>query len=308
MTIPKFSVVIPCYNRADRIMPTLESVMRQTWQDFECIVVDDGSKDGEALKAVVEGLNSPKFRYVRRENGGGSAARNTGILEARGEYVALLDSDDQFLPEKLQVCADTLAGVTDERVMCYSQLMVDRGVGKTWIKPPEGLKPGERVDEYIMCGAGWVQTSTMVLSAGLAKTVLFNEALPSSQDTDFAIRCATAGARYIFIQQPLVIMEDRYDPTRVSKQKNFRPLLNWIETMRGVHISDRSYWAYRGWQCARIASFTNRPLAVWIYLQSIVHRPYSLKTSLQIAAQILIPQTLYQRMSSWIVNVFGKRA
>ncbi len=306
MQQPKFSVVVPVYNRADRILPTLESVRNQTCQDFECIVVDDGSWDGDALKAVVDGLGDPRFRYVWRENGGGGAARNTGIHEATGRYIALLDSDDQFLPHKLSTQERVLDALTDDLVMCYSRLMVDRGVGKTWVKPPNGLRPQERVDEYIMCGAGWIQTSTMVLTAQLAKSVLFDESLPSSQDTDFAIRCATAGARFEFVPEALIIMEDRYDPKRVSKQAKYQPLLDWIERMRGTHVSDRSYWAFRGWECARIASYSDRPKAIRIFMQSIVHRPYSLKMSLIIAAQILIPQTVYQKIASAVVNLAGR--
>lgn len=92
----QFSIVIPAYNRADTILPTLQSVQAQTFDDFECLIVDDGSKDGAALKQVVEGMNDPRFHYIHRENGGGGAARNTGIMAAKGDYIAFLDSDDFF--------------------------------------------------------------------------------------------------------------------------------------------------------------------------------------------------------------------
>ncbi|MEM1049433.1 MAG: glycosyltransferase family 2 protein [Pseudomonadota bacterium] len=308
MQEPKFSVVVPVYNRADRILPTLESVRNQTCQDFECIVVDDGSKDGDALKAVVEKLDDPRFRYLRRENGGGGAARNTGIHAATGRYIAFLDSDDQFLPHKLETHERVLETLSDDLIFCYSRLLIDRGVGKTWVKPPNGLRPQQRVDEYLMCGAGWMQTSTVVATTRLAKSVLFSESLPSSQDTDFAVRSAKAGAHFEFIPEALVIMEDRYDPMRVSKQLKYKPLLDWIESMRGTHVSERSYWAYRGWVCARIASYSDRPKAIMIFLQSIIHRPYSLKTSMIIAAQIMIPRTLYQKIASVIVNLVGRTA
>jgi len=86
--MPRFTVVVPVCNRAWSVLPTLESVRDQTFTDFECIVVDDGSADGEELRRVVEGLADPRFGYVRRENGGESAARNTGIDSTRGEFVA----------------------------------------------------------------------------------------------------------------------------------------------------------------------------------------------------------------------------
>ena len=98
---PRFSVIIACYNRANIIGPCLASVQAQSLTDFECIIVDDGSDDSVALAQVVLALNDPRFRVIRRENGGGGAARNTGIAAARADWIAFLDSDDEFLPHKL---------------------------------------------------------------------------------------------------------------------------------------------------------------------------------------------------------------
>jgi glycosyltransferase involved in cell wall biosynthesis len=93
------SVVIPSYNRAGIVGASIESVLRQSWTNVEVIVVDDGSKDD--TRAVVEAYGAP-VRYVHQANAGVSAARNTGFAHARGEFVALLDSDDLYLPWKLE--------------------------------------------------------------------------------------------------------------------------------------------------------------------------------------------------------------
>jgi glycosyltransferase involved in cell wall biosynthesis len=92
------SVIVPTYNRAGIVRAAIDSVLRQTYANVEVIVVDDGSTDD--TRQVVEGYGAP-VRYLHQRNGGVSAARNFGFAHARGEFVALLDSDDQFLPWKL---------------------------------------------------------------------------------------------------------------------------------------------------------------------------------------------------------------
>lgn len=304
---PLVTVVIPTYNRAGTILPTLLSVQRQTFTNFECLVIDDGSEDVEELESVVARLDN-RFRVLRKSNGGASSARNTGIQVARGEYIALLDSDDQFHPEKLELQLAAVSGHEEQPVLCYTQLLVDRGIGKHWVKPPRGVRAGERVDEYLMSSDGWIQTSTMLLTADIARHVMFSADLPSSQDTDFAIRVVNAGAELIFIPRPLVTMNDVYDPTRVSKQTKFVPLLSWIEKMRHAgQISERSYWAYRGWQIARIASYSDRTRGIRLYLSSLIRGAFRPKVALIVLAQVLIPQGTYQRIATFFVKIAGRR-
>ena len=99
--MPLVSVIIPSYQSADALPNALDSVQRQTFTDLEVIVVDDGSTDD--TRAVVEAASTadPRIRYLYQENQGPAAARNTGIAAAEGEYIALLDADDTWEPEKL---------------------------------------------------------------------------------------------------------------------------------------------------------------------------------------------------------------
>ena len=94
------SVIVPTYNRRETIQAAIASVQRQTFEDWELVVVDDGSTDDTA--ALIEG-SDPRLVLIRQMNQGVNAARNTGMLRARGQYIAFLDSDDEWLPHHLEL-------------------------------------------------------------------------------------------------------------------------------------------------------------------------------------------------------------
>src|SRR5690242_14976762 len=98
---PSVSVIIPTYNRARFVGEAVASALAQTLPPLEVIVVDDGSTDDTA--DVVARLNDPRVVYLRQENAGPATARNTGVEAARGDLIALLDSDDRWLPRKLEL-------------------------------------------------------------------------------------------------------------------------------------------------------------------------------------------------------------
>jgi len=98
--MPKVSVIIPCYNAEDFIKEAIESVLAQSFQDFEILVVDNNSKDNS--KAIIESFTNKRVKYLRQEIQGEAAARNKGIEEASGEYIAFLDADDLWKANKLE--------------------------------------------------------------------------------------------------------------------------------------------------------------------------------------------------------------
>ena len=307
MSKPYFSVVIPVFNRASSILPVLNSVISQSFTDWEIIVVDDGSKDIVELEKVVNDIQDSRIRLVKRINGGGGAARNTGIDAAEGEYIALLDSDDYFLEDKLKVYHQVIERSDRTVQLAWSRFHVDRGNGRDWIKPTNGPKKDERIDEYLTCTTGWIQTSTVVVEKSLAQKVRFSEKLPSSQDTDFAIRCYLAGANFEFIEECYSIMDDVYDPRRVSKQANVQPLLLWMEEIKNNGISKKSYLGFKGWQCARIQSETNKIAALQLFATALMGGSFSPSTAVRIFLQIIITQKTYQKIMTLAVLIFGKR-
>lgn len=105
------SVVIPLYNKEASIKQSLMSVLSQSYQDFEVVIVDDGSTDDSAAK--VEEIHDPRVRLIRQENGGPSKARNTGVKNARGEWIVLLDADDELLPNGLETFQNIIDKASD---------------------------------------------------------------------------------------------------------------------------------------------------------------------------------------------------
>lgn len=115
------SVVIPYYNRAEWLKLAVDSVLTQTFRDFELIVVDDGSEEDPHLA----GVDDPRIRYVRQDHRGVSAARNHGIQLATGKYIAFLDADDLFMPEKLEVQVGQMEARPDIRLSHTSYRRMD---------------------------------------------------------------------------------------------------------------------------------------------------------------------------------------
>ena len=246
---PRVSIVIPVFNRARAVIPSLESVRAQTFTDFECIVVDDGSKDGDELRAVVERLDDPRFRYVRRENGGASAARNTGVAEAKGDIIAFLDSDDRWLPGKL---GNDIEAGADRRVI-FSAVAVERAGRIVENRPTVRPRPGEPMAEYLACRGGWTPTPTIALPISVARAVPFDETIGFGDDTDFAIRLAASGAEFHMLPSSAVIVADDETGDRLSRSYDWIATLAWLDRIRPL-ISRKSYLAYRGWHIAKMAA------------------------------------------------------
>lgn len=254
MKKPSFSVIIPAYNRAQIINATLKSVHNQTFSDFECLVVDDGSADGDDLRKVVEQLGDPRFTYIRRENGGGGAARNTGIDAASGRYIAFLDSDDLFLPHKLATVSAQLP--VDEMTVLYAQNYVDRGdPNHLWVRPDRAIAPGERVATYLFVANQFIQTSTIVMPTSLARKVRFDPSLRKGQDLDLCIRLEAAGARFVMLDAPLTIWRDVSEGGRTSRTRGYAQPEAWLlahqhlmtpREVAGYRATSLAY--YWGWE------------------------------------------------------------
>jgi glycosyltransferase involved in cell wall biosynthesis len=178
--MPLISVVMPTFNRARLLDRALRSVLQQTYRNLEIIVVDDASSDGTA--EVVKAIHDPRIRYLRHDsNKGGSAARNTGIRAAHGDYIAFLDDDDQWEPDKTEEQLRVLRHDNYDAVLCTSDEHGERIAafdGKTTVSL-EDLRHGR----FTAGGTG-----VLMAKANVVKETMFDESLPRYQDWDVFIR------------------------------------------------------------------------------------------------------------------------
>jgi len=196
---PLVSVVIPTHNRRDLLAEAVASVREQTYDPIEIIVIDDGSGDGTA-EMIRERF--PRVRLVRQPHRGVSTARNRGIAEAQGEYIAFLDSDDLWLPKKLAAEMDALLKNPELKICHTDEIWIRRGVR---------VNPMKKHRKY----GGWIYPHCLPLciispSSVILKREVFNEvgafdeALPACEDYDLWLR-VTARHPVHFIERPLIV-------------------------------------------------------------------------------------------------------
>jgi glycosyltransferase involved in cell wall biosynthesis len=192
---PRVSVIIPVYNRAHLVNRAIESVLNQTYQDFELIVVDDGSTDNTA--EVVHSVRDERIKYVRHQsNRGPSAARNTGIRAASGELIGFLDSDDEWLPEKLQRQVDKFDSASANVGLVYGGYVVIDNEKKKTIREVYPKKRGYMFKEMLkMAGPPDYVSMTLVRRECFEKVGLFDEGMRFVEDWDMWVRIA---AQYKF--------------------------------------------------------------------------------------------------------------
>ncbi|MDO6635780.1 glycosyltransferase family 2 protein [Pseudoalteromonas carrageenovora] len=201
------SVIIPNYNRTNSLVRAINSILEQDYiGDIEIIIVDDKSPDILKIETLVKDIKLPSnmslYMLRHTENKFASSARNTGIKEAKGDYIALLDSDDCWESNYLTIQLDFLKRHGSKVILfgvCKNILLEGE-----WLQPTRGLLSGECVDEYIFLHKQCCQTSTLFSSVSAFKNNLFDETLKAFQDPSFAINATANGYQMIFNQSAIV--------------------------------------------------------------------------------------------------------
>jgi glycosyltransferase involved in cell wall biosynthesis len=248
--MPSVSVVIPTYNRKDAVIRAAQSALSQSLPPLEIIVVDDGSRDGTTETNLL--ALDPRIRYIKHStNRGGAAARNTGIDAACGNWIAFLDSDDLWVPYKLERQFAQLGEQVDriDVFACTNVLVCGEN---NRVKPYNDFPPGNRdLSEYFLIDGCTLQTSSLVVPTDLARRIRFDERLKLHQDWDFVLRLVATGAQVSYLHDTLVLYDARNDPNKVSAQGSAARTLAWFEIV-GRLVTRRARHAYYLSSCFRM--------------------------------------------------------
>lgn len=265
---PMVSVVSPFYNRMEFLGPLVATLEAQTCKDFELVIADDGSTDQLSAAAASVTASFP-VQYIRlAENRGAAAARNVAIAAARGRYIAFLDSDDAWRPNKLQAQLAHLENSQNSQLVSLTRQFV-RGQGRAYVTPGTLMTSQDRVGEYLFLKDGIIQSSMMFMSAALAKATLFDEQSKRHDDWSFALRLQERGARFEMLADPLTIYND--EPGRARRSPPYSASrLEWLQKRR-VQLGEAPYLAATAavashlrfrWQALRLIGKARRAGAI----------------------------------------------
>lgn len=199
------SVIIPMYNRETTIEEAAKSVLNQTYKELELIIVDDCSTDNSV--SVVERLSceDARVRLIKSEkNGGACVARNIGIDNAKGQIIALHDSDDVWHEDKLSKSLDAMEVSRADFVFSALRRIGDTGRENNWGILPKYNMNNEKNKLESILSLNCVSTQTIVCKKSVFDSIKFDESLPRFQDWDLAIQVFKTGVKTYFIEEPLV--------------------------------------------------------------------------------------------------------
>jgi len=196
--MPTISVIIPTYNRIETLSRAIESVLAQTHPADELIIVDDGSTDGTAAW-VRE--HYPQIKLIEQKNSGVSAARNRGIESSRGDWIALLDSDDEWLPHKLEKQLALWASEPRLKIVHSDEIWIRSGVRVNQMK--KHRKKGGWIFQDCLPLCAISPSAVMIHRSLFDEVGVFDETLPTCEDYDLWLRI-TSRFPVLYCDEPLI--------------------------------------------------------------------------------------------------------
>jgi len=290
--MPKVSVIVPTYNLSSMLKDTIDSVLAQTEDDLEVIVVDDGSTDD--TRAVVNGIGDSRIKYLYKENGGTSSARNFGLARSLGRYIAFLDHDDLWPADYLK----TMINAIDTEPafgVAYSPITVLHSNGRKIksYKAPKGKSGKLTIDLF---KRGFVWTSAAVIRRSVLEGFGFDESLMTSyEDGDFFLRLSTR-TKYLFVKDVEAIRREHtcnlsedvgIQPTRILVLERFYYRLGGDKVIpRTIAKRKISHACRKVEEAKRLEG--SRYAALCLYKRAIRYWPFDLRLYLGLASSLLL--------------------
>lgn len=262
MKSPLVSIIIPTYNRAHLIGETLDSVLAQTYTNWECIVVDDGSTDDTTIVLNNYCNHDQRFQYHQRplnKPKGANACRNYGLQLAKGQYVVFFDSDDLMTPNHLEVKLKAIKQHDCQYVIAktaYFNHPINNNILENQYKNNH-----QRISAYKFATHKMIwQTPDVLLNLELAKSIQFNEALQSGQEYNYFSKLCLASVDAIFIDEVLTLR--RYHPQSIRanlRSNRLQTTLSffntywhtYLDTQKHASTAIQQFLLYR---CMRLSS------------------------------------------------------
>jgi glycosyltransferase involved in cell wall biosynthesis len=262
--MPAVSVVIPTRNRHEALTRAIRSVLDQSFSDLEVVIVRDGP-DADTVSTVAA-FDDPRLRLVTLDVSlGGSEARNVGIRAACGTWIALLDDDDEWLPEKLALQVELALQQKSQRYVigaAYYYSGPDR-LREIW--PAQLPQQGQHLSEFLFASRGGFQTSVYFVPRAFFLEIPFTTGLRKHQDWDWFLRCsAVPDFQLAWVAQPVSIYwAPATTSNSISNQRNWRFSFDWVNASRPL-MTGRAYAMFVVRECARAAAM--QKASIWTRL------------------------------------------
>lgn len=224
---PFFSVIIPAYNRAELLRRAIKSVLSQTFENYEIIVIDDCSP--EKIGTVMGEFTDAPITYIRLEhNTGGGGARNAGIEISKGKYIAFLDSDDFWHPKKLDLTKKFIEDNNEPNcIICGLNILK---TNNTQIQSIPQAKSIKILDDILIHGS-IIQTSALTLKRKITHEIKFSENLKKHQDLDLYVKLDSKGIEAKYLMQPLCTWDISHEQTSISRSSATNISADWLKTI-----------------------------------------------------------------------------
>jgi glycosyltransferase involved in cell wall biosynthesis len=299
------SVVIPTRDRPHLVRRAVRSALRQTYPRLEVIVVIDGM-DNATLSALASIQDARLHLHELAENVGGGEARNLGVGYAKGSWIAFLDDDDEWLPQKIELQMQAAQHVSARWPVISSQVLV-KSPDFAWISPRRPYLENQPISEFLFCrrylidGANYMQTSTLLVRRELMKLVPFRGELRRHQDWDWLLRVSEqSGVSFHMLPEMLSIFHVEGTRSSVGRAEGWELSWRWAREMHAL-FTPRAYSFFLATECISRAAKEDTSKSVRISLiRELLATGHPSPGALLLAfAFLFLPQKPRRGMRQW---------